>query len=344
MNISIVGIDLAKKVLQVRALSVDGKIAWNRKVSRAKLAGVLAEIPKSALIAMEACSSSNFWGRYLLERGVCVAVVPTQHVKPFAKHQKNDALAICEAAMRPGIHQVSVKTLDQQDIKTLRTVRRRLVQQRTATGNQIRAIAGGYGVIFPIGLRRLVVALPDALEEARNGLSHVARTTLAQSLGRLQEMYRVIDELTEQITKICKKSLRYADLQSIPGMSPLVSAAMISEIGGGRRFSNGRQMAAWLGLVPRQHSSGGKQPLGSITKHGNNDLRALLVHGARAVVRFAQRCLDQLGEWVRALIARRGRHRAIVALANKLARIAWSVLVNDQRFDAALAFAPARTA
>jgi transposase len=127
-------------------------------------------------------------------------------------------------------------------------------------------------------------------------------------------------------------------------MGPLVSAALISEIGDGRQFSNGRQMAAWLGLVPRQHSSGGKQVLGSITKHGNNDLRVLLVHGARAVVRFAQRRFDPLGEWVRALIARRGRHRAIVALANKLARIAWSVLVKDQRFDAALAFAPARTA
>ena len=347
MNISIVGIDLAKNVFQACALSVDGTIAWNRKVSRAKLAGVLAELPKSALIAMEACSTSNFWGRYLLDRGFRVAVIPAQHVKPFAKHQKNDsndALAICEAAIRPGIHRVAVKTLDQQDIKTLRTVRRRLVQQRTATGNQIRAIAGEYGVIFPIGLRRLIVALPDALEEAQNGLSHVARATLAQSLERLQEMDRVIDELTKQITQICKKTPRYADLQSIPGMGPLVSAALISEIGDGRQFSNGRQMAAWLGLVPRQHSSGGKQVLGSITKHGNNDLRVLLVHGARAVVRLAQRRLDPLGEWVRALIARRGRHRAIVALANKLACIAWSVLVKDQRFDAALAFAPARTA
>jgi transposase len=160
MNISIVGIDLAKNVFQVCALSVDGTIAWNRKVSRAKLSGVLEELPKSTLIAMEACSSSNFWGRYLLERGFRVAVIPAQHVKPFAKHQKNDsndALAICEASMRPGIHRVSVKTLDQQDIKTLRTVRRRLVQQRTATGNQIRAIAGEYGVIFPIGLRRSVI-------------------------------------------------------------------------------------------------------------------------------------------------------------------------------------------
>ena len=151
-------------------------------------------------------------------------------------------------------------------------------------------------MIFPIGLRRLIVALPDALEEAQNGLSHVARATLAQSLERLREMDRVIDELTKQITQICKKTPRYADLQSIPGMGPLVSAALISEIGDGRQFSNGRQMAAWLGLVPRQHSSGGKQVLGSITKHGNNDLRVLLVHGARAVVRFAQRRLDPLGE------------------------------------------------
>jgi transposase len=208
MNISIVGIDLAKNVFQVCALSVDGTIAGNRKVSRAKLSGVLEELPKSALIAMEACWSSNFWGRYLLERGFHVAVIPAQHVKPFAKRQKNDsndALAICEAAMRPGIHRVAVKTLDQQDIKTLRTVRLRLVQQRTATGNQIRAIAGEYGVIFPIGLRRLLVALPEALEDAQNGLSDVARVLLAQSLERLREMDRVIEDLTKQIMQIGKK-------------------------------------------------------------------------------------------------------------------------------------------
>jgi len=347
MNISVVGIDLAKNVFQLCALGTNGSVVWNRKVTRSKFAAMLADLPKSALIAMEACSSSNYWGRYLTERGYRVALIPAQHVKPFAKRQKNDAndaLAICEAATRPGIHFVSVKTIEQQDIKTLRTIRRRVVQQRTATGNQIRALAGEYGVVFPIGLRRLISAVPAALEDAENGLSIIARALLSQSLHRLHEMDRLVTDLTTQIGQLCKQLPSYSALQSIPGMGPLVSAALISEIGDGRQFKNGRQMAAWLGLVPRQYSSGGKLVLGSITKHGNNDLRVLLVHGARAVVRFVQCRSDPLGEWLRGLIARRGRHRAIVALANKLVRIAWSVLATQKRFDVALAFAPMRTA
>jgi transposase len=347
MNISVVGIDLAKNVFQLCALGTNGSVVWNRKVTRSKFAAMLADLPKSALIAMEACSSSNYWGRYLTERGYRVALIPAQHVKPFAKRQKNDAndaLAICEAATRPGIHFVSVKTIEQQDIKTLRTIRRRVVQQRTATGNQIRALAGEYGVVFPIGLRRLIDAMPIALEDAENGLSIIARALLSQALHRLKEMDQLIKDLTSQIGQLCKQLPSYDALQSIPGMGPLVSAALISEIGDGRQFKNGRQMAAWLGLVPRQHSSGGKLVLGSITKHGNNDLRVLLVHGARAVVRFVQRRSDPLGDWLRGLIARRGRHRAIVALANKLVRIAWSVLATRKRFDVALAFAPMRAA
>lgn len=347
MNISVVGIDLAKNVFQLCALGTNGSVVWNRKVTRSKFAAMLADLPKSALIAMEACSSSNYWGRYLTERGYRVALIPAQHVKPFAKRQKNDAndaLAICEAATRPGIHFVSVKTIEQQDIKTLRTIRRRVVQQRTATGNQIRALAGEYGVVFPIGLRRLIDAMPIALEDAENGLSIIARALLSQALHRLKEMDQLIKDLTSQIGQLCKQLPSYDALQSIPGMGPLVSAALISEIGDGRQFKNGRQMAAWLGLVPRQHSSGGKLVLGSITKHGNNDLRVLLVHGARAVVRFVQRRSDPLGDWLRGLIARRGRHRAIVALANKLVRIAWSVLATRKRFDVAAAFAPMRAA
>jgi transposase len=347
MDISVVGIDLAKNVFQLCALGANGSVLWNRRVTRSKFTAMLTDLPKSALIAMEACSSSNYWGRYLTERDYRVALIPAQHVKPFAKRQKNDAndaLAICEAATRPGIHFVSVKTIEQQDIKTLRTIRRRVVQQRTATGNRIRAIAGEYGVVFPIGLRRLIGAVPAALEDAENGLSIIARALLSQSLQRLNEMDQLIKDLTSQIGQLCKQLSSYDALQSIPGMRPLVSAALISEIGDGRQFKNGRQMAAWLGLVPQQYSSGGKLVLGSITKHGNNDLRVLLVHGARAVVRFAQRRSDPLGEWLRGLIARRGRYRAIVAPANKLVRIAWSLLATQKRFDVGLAFVPVRAA
>jgi transposase len=167
---------------------------------------------------------------------------------------------------------------------------------------------------------------------------------LSRSLHQLNEMDQLIKDLMSQIGQLCTQLPSYGALQSIQGMGPLVSAALISEIGDGRQFKNGRQMAAWLGLVPRQYSSGGKLVLGSITKHRNNDLRILLVHGARTVVRFAQRRSDPLGEWPRSLTARRGRHRAIVALANKLVRIAWSVLATQKRFDVDLAFAPVRAA
>ncbi len=203
-----VGIDLAKNVFQLCALGANGSVVWNRKVARSSFAAMLADLPKSALIAMEACSSSNYWGRYLTERGYRVALIPAQHVKPFATRQKNDAndaLAICEAETRPGIHFVSVKTIEQHDIKTLRTIRRRVVQQRTATGNQIRAIAGEYGVVFPIGLRRLIDTLPTAVEDAENGLSIIARALPSQLLHRLKEMDHLIKDLKTQIGQPCKR-------------------------------------------------------------------------------------------------------------------------------------------
>ncbi|WP_298441783.1 IS110 family transposase [uncultured Ferrimonas sp.] len=344
MNIKTAGIDLAKNVFQVCVLRDDGSIKWNRKVARSKLLHVIRQFPEGTVIAMEACASAHHWGRTLLEMGFKPLLLPAQAVKPFTHHQKNDvndALAICEAAQRPSIHAVSVKSTEQQDIKALRCVRSRRVEQRTATSNQIRALAMEYGVVFPQGITTLLEAVPDAIAEPTNGLTATMRSLLAGLADDIRLLNGDIEELSCQIAALCKQQDSYQSLLEVPGFGPICAAALISEVGDGKQFQNGRQLSAWCGLIPSQHSSGGKSKLGAITKHGNKDLRVLLIHGARAVIRFIDKRDDPLGSWVRQLIERRGKHKATVALANKLARISWCILSKGCRFDASLAFVKA---
>ena len=327
MNIKIVGIDLAKNIFQICVLLKDNSIHRNYKVSRAKFLHSIRQLPTGTLIAMEACGTSHHWARLFKELGYKIKLIPAQHVKPFVTNQKNDAndaLAICEAAFRPGIHFVPVKSIEQQDIKSLRCVRTRLVLNRTATVNQIRSLAGEYGVTFPIGRIKLHGVL--------RGL-----------LNRLGEDLRFLDMSIEsidcEIKALCKLHPRYKALLSIPGFGPIVAASFMSEVGSGEQFNNGRQLSAWCGLVPTQSSSGGKIRLGGITKNGCSELRVLLIHGARAVSRFASKREDALGRWFNSLSLRRGKHKAIVALANKLTRIAWHILTGKNEFIATKAFA-----
>ncbi|WP_028116867.1 IS110 family transposase [Ferrimonas senticii] len=342
MKIKVVGIDLAKDIFQVCVLREDGKVQRNRKVRRNKLLHEVRQLPEGTLIAMEACASSHYWARTFKSMGYKTALVPAQLVKPFTRKQKNDAndaLAICEAAERPEIHLVEVKTVEQQDIKALRCVRRRIVEHRTAIVNQIRSLSAEYGVIFPLGIKRLRETLPDALADDENGFSRILRSLLSDLLDDLRMLDIDVTALDQQIDQLCKQQPGYSELMSVPGFGPVITSALVSEIGSGGQFANGRQLAAWCGLVPKQQSSGGKQMLGGITKHGNKELRVLLIHGARAVLRFADKRDDRLGRWLRRLIERRGKNKATVALANKLARIAWGVLNSKQHFDARLAFA-----
>ncbi|MGF1717636.1 IS110 family transposase [Photobacterium chitinilyticum] len=341
MSIKVVGIDLAKSFFQVCIWNQDGSIAWNHKITRNKLLHTIRQLPEKTLIAMEACGTAHHWARQFKMLGYEVTLIPAQHVKPLVGNQKNDAndaLAICEAAFRPGIHPVPVKSIEQQDIKALRCVRSRLVEQRTATANQIRSLSAEYGVIFPAGIRKLKQQLPACLEDADNGLSFVLRRLLQGLYDDIVLLNRDIEYLTEEIANLCKVQPRYKALLSIPGFGPIVAAAFMSEVGTGEQFHNGRQLSAWCGLVPKQASSGGKQSLGKITKNGNSELRMMLIHGARAVGRFCNKRQDALGDWFNSLVKRRGKAKAIVALANKLARIGWRILVGNDDFKLSLAF------
>ncbi|MFA0415182.1 IS110 family transposase [Vibrio renipiscarius] len=343
MSIKVVGIDLAKTLFQVCVLSTDGKIVSNRKVKRDKLLDTIRQLPDKTALAMESCATSHHWGRAFQQLGFSVALIPAQHVKPFVGRQKNDAndaRVICEACSRPDIHFVPVKSVEQQDLKALRSVRKRLVEQRTALANQIRGLVAEYGIIFPQSIKVLRSQLPLAIEDAENELSYVMRGLLQTLYSDFIDISGKIDVITQKITALGQLHPRYSAIKSIPGFGPILTAALISEIGSGKQFKNGRQFSAWCGLVPKQNSTGGKSSLGAISKNGNRDLRTLFIHGARAVVRCGADKENAMGYWLRGIIARRGKAKTIVALANKLGRIAWHVLGKNTEYDIDQAFNP----
>lgn len=342
MNCKIVGVDIAKNVFQICQLGEDNKIMSNKKVARKDLIHKVRQLPSDAVIAMEACGTAHHWARQMQFAGFEVRLLPAQHVKMFAGRQKNDAidaLAICEAAQRPGIHRVPVKTVEQQDIKSLRCTRQQWIDHKTALGNQIRGLSAEYGVIFSRSFAQLRRQLPIALEDQRNGLTTIMRIRLSEAYQELCDYDKKISRINRQLHSLCQQQSSYERLMEVPGIGPLISAALISELGDGCQFGNGRQMAAWCGLVPRQSSSGERNVMLGITKNGNRQLRTLLVHGARAVV-FRRKSDDGgLSRWVKQLVERRGKHKAIVALANKLARICWAIVRYEQSYQQNRAFA-----
>jgi len=342
MQCKVIGIDLAKHTFQVCVLGIEGSVVSNKKVSRKRLMFEITQSCPEAPIAMEACASAHHWGRRFESMGRRVLLIPAQHVKAFVGHQKNDAndaVAICEAAQRPRIHPVAVKSVEKQDIQSLRRIRQRAVDNRTALGNQIRGLSGEYGLCFRQSLRLLRCDLLTALDDTENELSPLLREELRRLYGELVDLDTTVKRLDRKLLVVLREREEYARLKDIPGIGPLTASALISELGDGRRFSNGREMSAWCGLIPRQHSSGGRERLLGLTKNGNRELRTLLIHGARAVVYRYKNRQSPLGRWLDALIARRGVHKAIVALANKLARISWAVLHHQQAFDMKKAFA-----
>lgn len=341
MKFSLIGIDLAKNVFQVCALDKADKVALNRSMSRQKLSIFLAQA-EATTVVMEACCSSHYWGRVAQEHGHQVKLIPAQHVKPFLKGNKTDAadaLAICEASRRPNIHFVPVKTPGQQDLQLLSKHRSRLISQRTAASNQLRAFAAEYGVIFSKGFRKLISEVPEVLEADHPLLTPVAREVISELYHEIFSLQKRITSLQDRLADLASEQEAYARLIEVPGFGRVVAAAYLGALGDGKQFNNGRQSAAWLGLVPRQHGTGGRVQLMGITKRGDRELRAMLIHGARAVMRWADRRDDALGHWLCQLRARRGPQKAIVALANKMARIAWAVVANGERFDMDRAFA-----
>jgi transposase len=334
MNVTLIGIDLAKSVFQVCAVNQQGKVVFNRQVRRTKLMALLIQYPE-AVIAMEACSGSNYWGRELEQKGMAVRLIPPQHVKPFVKGNKNDrndAFAITEAARRPHLRYVRPRTLAQTDLIQVHRVLDRQVRQRTALINQIRGFLCEYGVIVARGKERLWHALPGVLEEADNGLTPSARELVAELRQEWTNLEQAIGRLEKQIKSQSQTDEAARRLMQIKGVGERISTAAVAYAGNGQSYRNGRHFAANLGLVPKEHSSGGKQQLGGMTKRGNRYLRRLLIQGAWAVVRYAERSQDRLSRWAVELIRRRGKHKAVVAVANKMARIIWSMLYHRTEY------------
>jgi transposase len=327
-NITVIGIDLAKTVFQVCGLNQANKRQFNISVKRAKLVSTVRQHP-NATIAMEACGSSHHWGRVFTELGYQVKMIPPQFVKSFCRGNKNDALdalAIAEASMRPDMHCVTIKTIEQQDYQTLLRGRTRLIEQRTATINQARGTLAEYGLILPTSVAAFKRGIPEVLEDANNDLTPIMRAFIHSLYEDYQTLTARIDAFGRQLAAIANNHSIMRSLLRLRGIGPISAVAIYASIGNGSQFTHARQLAAWIGLVPKQHGTGGITRLGSISKRGNRYLRLLLIHGARTVMNWMKNKTDDLSLWAKQLIERRGRHKAIVALANKTARMIWVVL------------------
>ena len=340
-NIKRVGVDIAKTVFHIHAVDGRDKSVWEGKYNRkAWLQAIIKRVPNGALIGMEACASSHYWARELRGLGFVVKLIAPQFVKPYVKSNKNDradAAAICEALGRPHMRFVAVKSILQQDIQAAHRIREALVCHRTAKANQIRGLVGEYGIVAPVGIGQLRRALPQWLEDGENGLTSDFRQLMfgmAEDLAALDER---IEETTALMTRKVQSDPAAQRLMTIGGVGPIVASALLGALGDGRNFRKGRDFAASLGLTPRQHSTGGKPTLLGISKRGNSYLRKLLVHGARSVFRHAGTKEDKLSLWLMSLAKRKHANVAIVALANKIARIAWAVVHNEDTYNPSLA-------
>ena len=336
-NITTVGLDLAKNVFHVMCCDVHGKIVRKKMLKRPQVLEYFANL-SPCLVGMEACASAHYWARELGALGHQVKLLPPRYVKPYVRGNKNDyndALAIAEAITRPQMRVVSVKTTEQQDIQALHRLRERRLADRTALCNQLRGLLAEYGLIFPKGVNVLRRRVPELLENAENGLSALFRRLLAQGYQQLQELDEHIDVYTEEMMRQSQQDEACQRLQTIPGFGPIVAGVFHSAVGNGDAYRRGRDVSASLGLVPRQHSSGGKEVLLGISKRGDRYLRSLLVHGARSVVIQAAKKDDRLSRWVNKVKAARGFNKAVVALANKMARTGWAVLANKTVYQAA---------
>ncbi len=335
MQITTVGVDLAKNVFQVHAVDTHGKAVLKKQLRREQMAPFFANLPP-CLIGMEACGSAHHWARRLQALGHTVRLMAPQFVKPYVKTNKNDAadaLAICEAVGRPTMRFVPIKNIEQQAVLALHRARQAFVKARTAQGNQIRGLLAEFGLVVPQGIGSITARVPELIEDAENELPGAFRMLIQRLLAHLQALDAQVDELHKQIQAWHRSNDLSIKLAQVPGIGPITASALIASITDAKSFDNGRQFAAWLGLVPRQHSSGGKANLLGISKRGDTYLRTLLIHGARSVIHHEARQTEACG-WASALAKRRNKNVAAVALANKNARIAWALLVHERRYDA----------
>jgi transposase len=329
MNITTIGLDLAKTVFQVHAVDQHGKVVLRRSLSRSQMVSFFTQLD-ACLVGMEACGSAHHWARTLQALGHEVRLMSPQFVRPYVKTNKHDAAdaeAICEAVRRPNMRFVAVKSVEQQSILAVHRVRAGMVKARTAQSNQLRGLLSEFGIVMPRGLSILYRTVPSLLEN--EDLPVALRSLLGRLHTQLRELDRQVVELEAEIVAWHRRSEASQRLARIPGIGPLTASALVASIGDIRHFRNSRQLAAWLGLVPRQHSSGGKARLLGISKRGDVYLRTLLIHGARSVIHHAKTPTT----WLQGLLQRRPGNVATVALANKNARIVWALLAHDRTYQ-----------
>jgi transposase len=335
MKITTIGIDLAKSVLQVHGVDERGKAVLRKQLKRKDVASFFANV-QPCLIGMEACGSAHYWARKLTGLGHTVRLMAPQFVKPYVKTNKsdrNDAEAICEAVARPNMRFVPMKSAEQQALLGLHRARQGFVKARTAQANQIRGLLAEFGIIIPKGIEHIAKHLPEILEDGENGLPGMMRE-LFQRLGEnLKAMDKQAAQLERQIKLWHRESEQSLELEAIAGIGPLTASALVATLGDAKSFKNGRQVSAWLGMVPRQQGTGGKVTLGPISKRGDVYLRTLLIHGARSVIRQVEHKPEQADAWLRQLLCRRHKNVAAVALAAKNARIAWALLAHGRRYQ-----------
>ena len=335
MNVTTVAIDLAKNVFHVHGADTSGKPVIRRRLTRAKLSPFIANLPP-CLIGMEACGGAHHWARRFQAMGHEVRLISPHFVKPFVKSNKNDrndAEAICEALMRPTMRFVGIKTVTQQDRQALHRVRDRLVGERTALVNQIRGLLGEYGIVVATGLSVLGRRLPEILEDAENELNPHARRLFADLYQELIELAQRIKPFDQSLQRTARQDEVCRRLVAVEGIGPVIARAVTASVGDPRVFKNGRQFAASLGLVPRQYSTGGKPKLGSISKRGDPYLRKLLIQGAVAAINRSSNKPSRKARWIQALVKRRGKQKAAVALANKNARVIWALLARGETYQ-----------
>lgn len=335
MNIKRIGIDLAKTVFQLHGVDSREQPVLRKKLKREQMLSFFRTIAP-CLIGMEACSGAHYWARELQKLGHTVKLMAPQFVKPYVKANKNDAKdaeAICEAVSRPTMRFVTIKTIAQQDLQASHRIRKELVGQRTAKVNQIRGLLAEYGIVVGQAIEVLRKALPCLLEDAENGLSADFRILLKGLQEDLLALDERVAELDKRIHTLAHTHEDAKRLLQIPGVGPLTATAIISAVGDGSQFKRGRDLAAWIGLTPRQNSSGGKEQLLGISKRGDHYLRTLLIHGGRSVLRVAGSKDDPRSRWLTGVSERRHKNIAAVALANKNARIIWALLTQKTDYE-----------
>jgi transposase len=336
MQITTVGLDIAKNVFQVHAADAQGRAVVKRKLTRGKVLEFFATLP-ACLVGLEACGAAHYWARELTRLGHEVRLMPPQYVKPYVKTNKHDAAdaeACCEAVQRPGMRFVPAKDEDQQSMLVLHGVREQLLKQRTATINALRSHLAEFGVVAAqrqIGLRELLVVVADD-EDQR--IPPLARELLVSLVDHLRDLERRTAALDRRLVEATRDGAACERVAAVPGIGPVIATALVAAVGNARNFTSGRHLAAWLGLVPRQRSSGGKERLLGLSKRGNGYLRRQLMHGARALVRVSTGREGKLWSWINGLLGRRAFNVVVAAVANKLARILWALLSRGESYRA----------